>query len=74
MAKRDSFLLRIDPAVLASLRQWSEDDMRSLNGQIEFLLREALRNHGRLRDSRATSVEQQTSPPAPRPADDNCSK
>ncbi len=45
---RDSFLLRIDPAILASVRQWAEDDMRSVNAQIEFLLRQALRQAGRL--------------------------
>ena len=48
MAKRDSFLLRIDPAVLQELRQWADDDMRSINAQIEFLLRQALHRTGRL--------------------------
>lgn len=45
---RDSFLLRIDPKVLQSVRQWADDDLRSINGQIEFLLRKALRDAGRL--------------------------
>lgn len=45
---RDSFLLRLDPRVLAALRQWAEDDLRSLNGQIEFVLRQALQQAGRL--------------------------
>lgn len=48
MAKRDSFLLRIDPKVLAGLRRWADDEMRSVNGQIEFLLRKTLRDAGRL--------------------------
>ncbi len=48
MAKRDSFLLRIDPKILAAIRQWSEDEMRSMNGQIEYLLRESLQQAGRL--------------------------
>ena len=48
LAKRDSFLLRIDPAVLQELRQWADDDMRSINAQIEFLLRRALQQTGRL--------------------------
>ena len=39
MAKRDAFLLRIDPEVLAALRRWADDDLRSLNAQIDFLLR-----------------------------------
>lgn len=48
MAKRDAFLLRIDPAVLAALRRWADDDLRSLNAQIDFLLRRCLRDAGRL--------------------------
>ena len=48
MAKRDSFLLRIDPQLLCQLRRWAEDDLRSLNAQIEFLLRRELRRAGRL--------------------------
>lgn len=49
MAERDAFLLRIDPTVLAALRRWADDDLRSLNGQIEFLLRRALADGGRWR-------------------------
>ena len=49
MAKRDSFLLRVDPAILAGLRRWADDEMRSVNGQLEFLLRKALRDAGRLK-------------------------
>jgi hypothetical protein len=49
MAERKSFLLRLDPELLASLQQWAADDLRSLNGQIEFLLRRALRDAGRVR-------------------------
>jgi hypothetical protein len=48
LAKRDAFLLRIDPVVLAALRRWADDDLRSLNAQIDFLLRRALRETGRL--------------------------
>lgn len=48
MAKRDAFLLRIDPEVLAALRRWADDDLRSLNAQIDFLLRRSLRDAGRL--------------------------
>ena len=47
MAARDSFLLRIDPQVLDAVRQWAQDDLRSVNGQIEFLLRRALADAGR---------------------------
>ena len=49
MADRKAFLLRIDPAVLAAVQKWAEEDLRSLNGQIEFLLRKILADHGRLK-------------------------
>ncbi len=47
MAERKPFLLRLDPDTMAALRAWAADDLRSLNGQIEFLLRRALRDAGR---------------------------
>jgi hypothetical protein len=48
MADRKAFLLRIDPEVLDALQHWADDDLRSLNGQIEFVLRKVLRQEGRL--------------------------
>jgi hypothetical protein len=45
--ERKPFLLRIDPALLEALQRWANDDLRSLNAQIEFLLRDALRRGGR---------------------------
>lgn len=47
MAERKSFLLRVDPELLEKVQRWANDDLRSLNGQIEFLLRRALRESGR---------------------------
>jgi hypothetical protein len=47
MAERKPFLLRIDPAVLEALQKWAADDLRSLNAQIEFVLRDALTKAGR---------------------------
>ena len=47
MAERKPFLLRIDPAVLEALQKWASDDLRSLNAQIEFVLRDALARAGR---------------------------
>lgn len=47
MAERKPFLLRVDPALLEAVRRWADDDLRSLNGQIEFLLRRALKKAGR---------------------------
>ncbi len=48
MPERKPFVLRLDPATMDALRAWAADDLRSLNGQIEFLLRRALRDAGRL--------------------------
>jgi len=50
MADRKPFLLRIDRQVLDALQRWANDDLRSLNGQIEFVLRRALKQVGRLPD------------------------
>jgi hypothetical protein len=44
---RKPFLLRIDRDVLDAVQRWADDDLRSLNGQIEFLLRKALREEKR---------------------------
>ncbi len=49
MADRKPFLLRIDREVLDAVQRWANDDLRSLNGQIEFLLRRALQDSGRQR-------------------------
>ncbi|MCE5252718.1 MAG: hypothetical protein LLG45_00660 [Actinomycetia bacterium] len=43
MAERKQFLLRIDPRLWADLEAWAADELRSVNGQIEYLLREAVR-------------------------------
>ena len=48
MAARKPFLLRLDPAVHEALQRMADAELRSLNGQIEFLLREALQKTGRL--------------------------
>ena len=48
MAERKAFLLRVEPALLEALQRWASDDLRSLNAQIEFLLRRALQQAGRM--------------------------
>ena len=48
MAERKPFLLRIDSTVLDAVQRWANDDLRSLNAQIEFVLRDALRRVDRL--------------------------
>ena len=52
MAERKPFLLRVDPALLESVQRWANDDLRSLNAQIEFLLRRALQDAGRMKDEK----------------------
>ena len=47
MADRKPFLLRIDRETLDAVQRWADDDLRSLNGQIEFLLRRVLKEAGR---------------------------
>jgi hypothetical protein len=42
MAERKPFLLRIDPALWANLESWAQDELRSVNGQIEYILRQAV--------------------------------
>jgi hypothetical protein len=58
MNPRKTFLLRISPALYQSLEAWAQQEMRSVNGQIEYLLREALRKRGRpVDDAAETSTE-----------------
>jgi hypothetical protein len=51
MAERKPFLLRVDRELLDDIQRWADADLRSLNGQIEFLLRRALEQTGRKRAS-----------------------
>jgi hypothetical protein len=58
VADRKPFLLRIDSTVLEGVQRWANDDLRSLNAQIEYLLRESLRRAGRApRPSDVASAE-----------------
>jgi hypothetical protein len=52
VADRKPFLLRIDPDVLDAIQRWANDDLRSLNAQIEFLLRRAAQQSGRLKEEK----------------------
>jgi hypothetical protein len=47
VSQREAFLLRLDPKVLDALRRWAGDDLRSVNAQVEYILREAVRRRGR---------------------------
>ena len=48
MAERKPFLLRLDPQLHEALQKWADDELRSVNAQIEFLLRQAVAKAGRL--------------------------
>jgi hypothetical protein len=50
MAAKKPFALRITPAVAAAMQRWADDELRSLNAQIEWVLRESLRKAGRLKN------------------------
>ncbi len=65
MAERKAFLLRIDPAVLDAAQRWANDDLRSLNAQIEFLLRRSLQAAGRLKSERGPESALRPSPRRP---------
>lgn len=60
---RESFLLRTDPKILDALRRWAEDELRSTNGQLDYVLRKALRDAGRMpgRETEARQNENEDS-------------
>jgi hypothetical protein len=55
MGEKKNFPLRIDEETFNKLKKWADDDFRSINSHIEFLLREALKKTGRLKDSGQTN-------------------
>lgn len=62
MSQKKSYPLRINAEVLAAAQRWADDELRSLNAQIEYLLRDALRKSGRLRDTGARQKSDQKEP------------
>jgi hypothetical protein len=57
MAERKNFLLRIDPGLWADLEAWAQDELRSVNGQIEYVLKQAMQKR------RGTPAHAEKSPP-----------
>ena len=51
MAEKKKFLLRIDDNLYAALEKWAADELRSINGQIEYLLKDSLKKAGRLKEN-----------------------
>ena len=66
MTERKNILLRLDPAVHDALARWASDELRSTNAQIEFLLRRALAESGRLPD-RVRAMRKPGRPPRDAP-------
>ncbi len=61
MAKK-AFALRLDEAMLTALQRWADDEFRSVNGQIEYLLHEALLQHGRMKKTQVTEISEVPDP------------
>jgi hypothetical protein len=62
MADRKTFLVRLDPAVHEALQRWADADLRSLNAQIEFLLRQSLQSAGRLPGAERSAARRASRP------------
>ena len=57
MSKKKAFVLRIDPEKLQSIEKWAADEFRSTNGQLEYIIDQALKRAGRVRIKRAGGVD-----------------
>ena len=62
--ERKAFLLRADPLLWKDIEKWAADELRSVNGQIEFILREAVRRRSRARGEEAPGSDPPAGPPA----------
>ena len=58
MAEKKAYPLRINAEVLTAAQRWADDELRSLNAQIEYVLRDALRKAGRLKPATQESTEE----------------
>jgi len=63
MAPRKAFLMRIDPALCAELEAWAQDELRSVNGQVEYILKQAVQKR-----KGASQSESLSKTPAPDPS------
>ena len=68
MAESKRFLLRLDPRLFEAIRRWAQDDLRSINAQIEYLLTEQARSAGRLPHRRTRPELGDASAPEEEPA------
>ena len=60
MTRRKQYPLRIDPEIWAAVERWAEDDMRSANGQVEWILRQALKQAGRLPEDKGKQKDERS--------------
>lgn len=58
MAKRKQYPLRVDPEIWEAVEKWAADDLRSVNAQVEFILRRALKDAGRLKEPKPGGGEE----------------
>ncbi len=65
MSEKKAYPLRIGATVLEAMQKWSDDELRSVNAQIEYVLRDALRKAGRLRDAQAPTGDDDDKPGEP---------
>ncbi len=57
MAKKKPFVLRLDPEMLKAVEKWAADEFRSTNGQLEYVINEALKKAGRKKAGKDSSTE-----------------
>ena len=62
MTEKKKFLLRIDDKTYSALEKWAADEFRSINSQIEFLLKDLLKKNGRLRESNVEQDSKDSNP------------
>jgi len=59
MAKKKAFVLRIDEETYRALERWAADEFRSVNGQLEYIIHQALKKSGRLKQKRAQKKKEE---------------
>ena len=62
MSEKKAYPLRINAAILQEVQKWADDELRSVNAQIEYVLRDALRRAGRIRKPEANQVNEEQNP------------
>lgn len=62
MAKKEtikSFVLRVDAETMEAIEKWAADEFRSTNGQLQWIIAEALRKNGRMKKKKTTKIEEE---------------